>query len=56
MRQVLRSVLRQLDPEEAKALKKLRKRWLKSANQLNVDGTRSQGGVHRVSCQVTLFF
>jgi transposase len=34
---VLRSVQKQLDPEEAKALKKLRKRWLKSANQLNVD-------------------
>src|SRR5438105_10360044 len=27
----------QLEPEEAKALKKLRRRWLKSANQLNVD-------------------
>ena len=26
-----------LDPEEAKALKKLRRRWLKSANQLDVD-------------------
>jgi transposase len=35
--EVLRSVQRQLDPEEAKALKKLRKRWLKSADQLNVD-------------------
>jgi transposase len=34
---VLRSVQKQLDPEEAKALKKLRKRWLKSANQLEVD-------------------
>ncbi len=34
---VLRSVQKQLDPEEAKALKKLRKRWLKSADQLNVD-------------------
>src|SRR6188508_280312 len=34
---VLRSVQKQLDPEEAKELKKLRKRWLKSANQLNVD-------------------
>jgi len=34
---VLRAVQKQLDPEEAKALKKLRKRWLKSANQLNVD-------------------
>jgi transposase len=34
---VLRSVQKQLDPEEAKALKKMRKRWLKSANQLNVD-------------------
>ena len=34
---VLRSVQKQLDPEEAKDLKKLRKRWLKSANQLNVD-------------------
>src|SRR6478672_13057852 len=35
--EVLRSVPKQLDPEEAKDLKKLRKRWLKSANQLNVD-------------------
>jgi transposase len=35
--EVLRSVQRQLDPEEAKVLKKLRKRWLKSADQLNVD-------------------
>lgn len=34
---VLRSVQKQLDPEEAKALKKLRKRWLKSADQLQVD-------------------
>ena len=34
---VLRSVQKQLAPEEAKDLKKLRKRWLKSANQLNVD-------------------
>ena len=34
---VLRSVHKQLDAEEAKALKKLRKRWLKSANQLDVD-------------------
>ena len=35
--EVLRSVQKQLDPDEAKALKKLRKRWLKSADQLNVD-------------------
>ena len=35
--EVLRAVYKQLDPEEAKALKKLRKRWLKSADQLNVD-------------------
>ncbi len=35
--EVLRSVQKQLDPEEAQALKKLRKRWLKSADQLNVD-------------------
>lgn len=34
---VLRSVQKQLEPKEAKDLKKLRKRWLKSANQLNVD-------------------
>jgi transposase len=34
---VLRSVSKQLDAEEAKALKKLRKRWLKSANQLDMD-------------------
>jgi transposase len=35
--EVLRSVQKQLDQEEAKDLKKLRKRWLKSADQLNVD-------------------
>ena len=35
--EVLRSVQKQLDPEDAKALKKLRRRWLTSANQLNVD-------------------
>ena len=35
--EVLRSVHKQLDPEEAKALKKLRRRWLKSPHQLNVD-------------------
>jgi transposase len=35
--EVLRSVQKQLDKEDAKALKKLRKRWLKSADQLNVD-------------------
>jgi transposase len=35
--EVLRSVQKQLHAEEAKALKKLRRRWLKSANQLNVD-------------------
>jgi len=34
---VLRSVQKQLGPEEAKDLKKLRKRWLTSANQLDVD-------------------
>jgi transposase len=34
---VLRSVQKQLGTEEAKALKKLRRRWLKSANQLKVD-------------------
>jgi transposase len=34
---VLRSVQKQLDPDEAKELKKLRRRWLKSANQLGVD-------------------
>ena len=34
---VLRSVHKQRDPDEAKALKKLRRRWLKSANQLEVD-------------------
>ena len=34
---VLRSVQKHLETEEAKALKKLRRRWLKSANQLNVD-------------------
>jgi transposase len=35
--EVLRSVQEQLEPEESKALKKLRRRWLKSPNQLNVD-------------------
>jgi transposase len=35
--EVLRSVQKQLDPEEAKELKKLRTRWLKSADQLQVD-------------------
>jgi transposase len=35
--EVLRSVQKQLDNDDAKALKKLRKRWLKSADQLNVD-------------------
>jgi transposase len=35
--EVLRAVQKQLDPEEAKELKKLRKRWLKSADQLTVD-------------------
>ena len=34
---VLRSIKRQLEPEEAKELKKLRKRWLKLPNQLEVD-------------------
>ena len=34
---VWRSGQKQRDPEEAKDLKKLRKRWLKSANQLDVD-------------------
>jgi len=34
---VLRVVKNQLDLDEAQALKKLRKRWLKSADQLNVD-------------------
>jgi transposase len=34
---VLRSVQKRLSSEEAKDLKKLRKRWLKSADQLNVD-------------------
>jgi transposase len=35
--EVLRSVQKQLDQADAKALKKLRKRWLKSPDQLNVD-------------------
>jgi transposase len=34
---VLRAVKNQLDPDEAKELKKLRKRWLKSSDQLQVD-------------------
>src|SRR5262249_48183262 len=35
--EVLRAVQKQLDTDDVKALKKLRKRWLKSADQLNVD-------------------
>jgi transposase len=35
--EVLRSVQKQRDKDEAKALKKLRKRWLKSADPLHVD-------------------
>ena len=35
--EVLRAVQKQLAPEDAKALKKLRKRWLKSAAQRTVD-------------------
>jgi len=35
--EVLRSVQKQLATEEAKALKKLRRRWLQSANQLTGD-------------------
>lgn len=34
---VLRAVKNQLDQDEAKELKKLRKRWLKSSDQLHVD-------------------
>jgi transposase len=34
---VLRSVQKQREPAEAQERKKLRKRWLKSANQLNID-------------------
>ena len=34
---VLRSVQKQLETDEATELKKMRKRWLKSANQLDVD-------------------
>jgi transposase len=34
---VLRSVQKQLDSEETKELKKLRRRWLASPNQLNID-------------------
>jgi transposase len=34
---VLRSIKTPLEPEEAKELKKLRKRWLKLPNQLEVD-------------------
>src|SRR5207245_11517763 len=33
----LSAVKKQLDTDEAKELKKLRKRWLKSSEQLNVD-------------------
>jgi len=35
--EVLRSGQNQLDPQAVQALKKLRRRWLKSAHQLNVD-------------------
>ena len=34
---VLQAIQTQLEPEEAKELKKLRKRWLKLPNQLEVD-------------------
>jgi transposase len=34
---VWRSVQKQLEPDEAKELKKVRRRWLKSATQLHVD-------------------
>ena len=34
--EVIRSVQQQLDEDETKAFKKLRKRWLKSKDQLNV--------------------
>ena len=34
---VVRAVKKHLDQDEAKALKKLRKRWLQSCDQLNVD-------------------
>jgi hypothetical protein len=39
--EVLRSVQKRLDADEAKALKKLRKRWLQAANQLNVVSVNS---------------
>jgi transposase len=39
---VLRVIQKQLAPEEAKALKKLRNRWLRSADQRNVDALRSR--------------
>jgi transposase len=35
--EVLRSIQKELDEDEAKAFKKLRKRWLKSKDQLDVD-------------------
>jgi transposase len=35
--EVLRSIAKQLDKEESKAFKKLRKRWLKSSDQLDVE-------------------
>jgi transposase len=35
--EVLRAIQKQLDEDEAKAFKKLRKRWLKSKDQLDVE-------------------
>jgi transposase len=45
--EVLRSVHKQLAPEEDKALKKLRRRWLKSANQLHGDAWIARDAWHR---------
>src|SRR5262249_7617710 len=44
---VLRSIKTQLEPEEAKELKKLRKRWLKLPNQLEVDALMARADWRR---------
>lgn len=53
-------IKRQLEPEEAKELKKLRKRWLKLPNQLEVDALIARAeiymGCHPVLANNTNYF
>ena len=44
---VLRSIKTQLEPEEVKELKKLRKRWLKLPNQLEMDALMARADWRR---------